>query len=44
MCASLDAEVLVEQGAVEALDDAVIRYVICGAFSSCCFWFGTALW
>ncbi len=41
---SLDAEVLVEQGAVEALDDAVIRYVIRGAFSSCCFWFGAALW
>lgn len=42
--ASFDAEVLVEQGAVEALDDAVIRYVICGAFPSCCSCFGTALW
>ena len=28
---SFDAEMLVEQGAVQALDDAVIRYVIRGA-------------
>lgn len=40
----LDAEVFVEQRALEALDDAVIRYVICGAFPSCCSCFGTALW
>ena len=31
-------------GPVHALDLPVIRYVICGAFSSCCSCFGTALW
>jgi hypothetical protein len=31
-------------GAVHPFDLPVIRYVICGAFSSCCSSFGTALW
>src|SRR6516165_6995470 len=39
-----DAVELVEHGLVEALDDAVIRYVIRGALLSACFRKETAIW
>lgn len=43
-CCRLGLSPLAQAHLDEALGLAAIRYVICGAFSSCCSCFGTPLW